>query len=463
MLNHYKHIHFIGIGGIGMSALATIFHNRGHYVSGCDVNLHQASIKSLSQIGCTINNHGDPSCFNDHIDLIVYSTDIKQNLAEIRYASERGIPMMHRGDLLALLMDEKQGIAIAGAHGKTTTSALISHIFVHANLDPTVVIGGIVHSLGSNARIGNGPYLIAEADESDRSFLQLRPFYTIITNIDLEHLDTYKDLNDIKETFCAFLNNIHPSGAVFVCIDDKNSTQLNALNTKNIVTYGLTPTADVTATDLVLLPMHSEFTVSITKNSKNKKQKILLPLAGNHNVQNALAAIAIAHYLDIPLDTIANALITFSGVDRRFSFRGTYNNALIFDDYGHHPTEITKTILVARQNAKKRLVVIFQPHRFSRTAALWDSFIDTFCQQKIDHLIITDIYAAGESPLSNISGALLANAINQTNPPFFVEYITLENLFKNPQQTIGAIIQPDDLLLLQGAGNIISLGTTLLL
>lgn len=463
MLHTYKSIHFIGIGGIGMSALAAILHNRGHIISGCDINLNQASVASLSAMGCTINSHGGSSCLNSHIDLFVYSSDIRQDLAEIRYASDHAIPLVHRACILAWLMAEKQSIAIAGSHGKTTTTALISHIFLHAGYDPTIIIGGIIHSLGSNARTGNGPHVIAEADESDRSFLQLHPQYAVITNIDREHLDTYVDLHDIQQTFVAFLETIKPGGKAFICIDDEYAAQIAALDTKKrIITYGLSQSADITATNLILAPTYSTCTVLVKTQNYQEQATITLPLAGTHNIQNTLAAIAVACHCAIPLITIASAIATFSGVDRRFSFRGTYNNALIFDDYGHHPVEITKTLIVARQNAKKRLVVIFQPHRFSRTAALWNAFIDAFCYQPIDHLIITDVYSAGEAPIIDVSGKQLAEAINKANPSFCVEYIPLSDLLNNIKPLMDSAIQSDDLLLFQGAGNIVCLGQLLL-
>lgn len=455
MYKKKAHIHFMGIGGIGMSGIATILRHQGYEISGCDIDTNQASIKALETLGCKIGqgNNG-PLCHNNAIEILVYSSAIQPENPEIRTALSRRIPIIPRALMLAELMRTKYSIAIAGAHGKTTTTSLISHILIEAKYDPTVIIGGLLKNISHNARLGEGDFLVAEADESDRSFLHLHPTIAVITNIDNEHLDTYTDLNDIKKTFALFLNNIPFYGKAIVCVDDPHIQSLLPIPHIKTVTYGLEQTkTDISAVNIELNPESSTFQIA---NQGNIIPGIHMHLAmpGKHNILNALAAIAVARDLEIPLETIQHALTTFGGVERRFTLRGTYHGALIFDDYGHHPTEIYHTLKMARLRTTGKLIVIFQPHRYTRTMNLWQEFVSVFSKSDIDALIITDIYAASEQPIADITGAQLALAIKTTSPAFSVTHACSDNQWQTVINEVNQLVSPGDLVLAQGAGSI---------
>jgi UDP-N-acetylmuramate--alanine ligase len=453
-LNKKAHIHFVGIGGIGMSGIATILHAQGYTISGCDVDLDQVSIKNLMALGCTIyHGNNTPQCHDTAIDILVYSSDITINHAEIIAAQQCGIPTIGRALMLAELMRTKYSIAIAGAHGKTTTTSLVSHILIEAGIDPTVIIGGHLKTISTNARMGQGDFLVAEADESDRSLLHLHATIAIVTNIDLEHLNTYQDIDDIKQTFKQFLNNLPFYGKAIVCIDDAHVRSLLPIPHLKTISYGLTPDADIYASDMVLYPDYSTFIVH-KKDQKIPLGSIQLNMPGRHNVLNALGATALALDLEIPLTIIAAALHNFKGIDRRFSYRGQCKGADIFDDYGHHPNEIYNTLLVARKRAKNKLTVVFQPHRYTRTHKLWDQFVETFLHSDIDHLVITDIYPASEAPIPEVTGKNLVEAIQARNPRFIINYLPCETDFQSIRSYVTQIIGQDDLLLLLGAGKI---------
>lgn len=461
MYNKKAHIHFIGIGGIGMSGIATILRYQGYTISGCDVDLEQQSITTLQKIGCHIyQGNNTPSCQSHAIDIVVYSSAIQANNPEIQAAQQRSIPTIPRALMLAELMRMKYSVAIAGSHGKTTTTSLISHILIEAHKDPTVIIGGHLKTISHNARIGQGDFLVAEADESDRSLLHLYATLAIVTNIDLEHLETYKDLDDIKNTFRQFLSNLPFYGAAILCSDDENiQSLLPILNVKTIL-YGLSPRADWYATNIELMPDYSTFDLC-HKDHENPLSSITINMPGKHNVLNALAAIALCSELELPLESIAHGLKSFNGVDRRFTYRGRYKGAEIFDDYGHHPKEIECTLATARKRAQNRLTVVFQPHRYTRTHRLWQTFIETFLQSEIDHLIITDIYAASETPIPGITGKQLAQTIKTYNPRFTVTYAPFESDFYSIAQSVDQNIAQNDLLLLLGAGKITRLSDVL--
>lgn len=463
MPQNKKHIHFIGIGGIGMSALAHILKSQGYTVSGCDKVINQPTITHLKTIGCTIyEGNGSTHCFNPDITTFVYSTDIHFSAPELIKARERNVPILHRAALLANLMNKQKGIAISGSHGKTTTSALIAHVLIETGLDPTFAIGGILKNSTTNAHLGTGDYFVAEADESDRSVLSLRPHYLVITNIDLEHMDTYQDIEDIKNTFAQCIAQLPKDGTAFLCVDDSNTRSLVASAHRTVITYGTTNDAHLQATNIILESDHSTFTVVARHDGKTETYPITMPLPGIHNVLNSLAAIAVGQAIALPLQAIAKALSTFLGVERRFSFRGTYLNASVFDDYGHHPTEIEKTLVVARQKTKGKLIVLFQLHRYSRTRALWNEFIQAFLAYPPDHLIITDIYPAGEVHQPTVSGELFAQALQARNPGFMVEYRSTKDVFSNPKQLLEPLINDNDLILLQGAGTIYTLAQLLI-
>jgi UDP-N-acetylmuramate--alanine ligase len=456
MYKKKSHIHFVGIGGIGMSGIATILKQQGYTISGCDPDIQQDTIEQLKQSGCIVH-HGNnsPACNNISIDILVYipmyATSISAVAQEIERAQQRGIPTISRACMLAELMRTKYSIAITGSHGKTTTTSLISHILIEANTDPTVVIGGKLHNLSSNVRVGNGNFLVAEADESDRSFLELLPTLAVITNIDLEHLETYKDLDDIKQAFMQFITLLPFYGKAIVCIDDENIRSLLPIQQVKTISYGINHDADFYARDIVLNADHSTFTM-YKKNSL--LGTITLPIPGKHNIYNCLAAIALTYELDISFETIAHSLKTFGGIDRRFTLRGTYKGAEVFDDYGHHPKEIENTLLVARKRAKNKLIVVFQPHRYTRTEKLWSQFLDTFAKSPIDQLIITDIHSAGEAPIVTISSKRLAEAIQSNNPLFSVHYAPFNDDFKQIKIAIDASIAENDLILFLGAGKV---------
>ena len=386
-------------------------------------------------------------------DIMVYSSAIRSHNPEIVAAQARGIPTIPRALMLAELMRTKYSIAIAGAHGKTTTTSLVSHILIEAQLDPTVIVGGHLKNIDANARLGDGDFFVAETDESDRSVQNLHPTLAVVTNIDLEHLETYKDLDDIKETFKRFLNNIPFYGKAFVCIDDANVRSIMpSLPHIKMVKYGLDDSADLFATHVNLEPDHSTFTVH-TKEGKTLGS-INSRMLGRHNVLNSLAAIAVALDIGIPFETIALALSNFKGIERRFCYKGTYQGAEIFDDYGHHPIEIYNTLLVAKKRAKKKLIVVFQPHRYTRTDKLWHDFIRILTTSEIDHLIVTDIFPASEAPILNVTSQNLVQAMHESNPPFPISYVPFEAHFTQIKQILAPLAQEDDLVLLLGAGKV---------
>lgn len=462
MYKKKAHIHFVGIGGIGMSGIATILRNQGYTISGCDLDLEQKSILDLHALGCSIyQGNNTPQCQQATIDILVYSSAIKAQDPEIIAAQKRGIPTISRALMLAELMRTKYSIAIAGSHGKTTTTSLISHILLEANFDPTVIIGGHLHAISSNARLGRGDFLVAEADESDRSFLHLQATLAIITNIDLEHLETYTDLDDIKNTFRQFLNNLPFYGRAIVCIDDENVRSLLPMPHVKIISYGIEQkSADLQAHAIDLQPDYTVFTLW-SEQEQTVLGTVRLAMPGAHNVLNALAAIALAQDLGIPFTTTARALESFKGVDRRFSYRGTYKNSEIFDDYGHHPNEIRQTLLVARRRARGKLMVVFQPHRYIRTHALWNDFITRLLAHPLDELVVTDIYAAGETPIAEITSENLVKALRMRNPTFKITYIPFEQVLPYVKQTASHFDDGDNLVLFLGAGKITKLSTAL--
>jgi len=466
MYKNYKkntHIHFVGIGGIGMSGIATILRHQGYEISGCDVDLEQASVKNLLAIGCTVHQgNNTPACHEKPIDILVYSSAVKAHAPEIIAAQEKGIPTIPRALMLAELMRTKHSIAIAGAHGKTTTTSLISHILIEANMDPTVIIGGHLQTISNNARFGGGNFLVAEADESDRSLAKLHATLGVITNIDLEHLETYTDIEDIKGVFRQFLNNIPFYGKAIVCIDDANIRSMLPIPHLKTIQYGTSTNADLYASDIVLEADHSTFTVWDNRTQECLGQ-VYLAIPGRHNVLNSLAAIAVARDVEIPFNVITEALKTFKGVDRRFTFKGTCNGAELFDDYGHHPREVTSTLAVARNRSKGRLIVVFQPHRYTRTHKLWDEFVACFKQEPIDKLILTDIYPASEAPIANITGHNLAKAIQQASSTFPVEFAPYEPDFSSLSEAVKKECQPGDLVLFLGAGKLNKLAEKLAL
>lgn len=458
----------MGIGGIGMSGIAKILTYQGFTVSGCDSDIEQKSVHDLKELGCQIYQGNDtPFCKNPEIDVLVYSTMIKSDCEEIQRAQANGIPTIQRALMLAEIMRTKYSIAITGSHGKTTTTSLISHILIEAHRDPTVIIGGHLKNISSNARWGSGDFLVAEADESDRSFLRLYPTLAVVTNIDLEHLDTYKDIDDIKQTFKQFLSNVPFYGKAIVCIDDPNIRSiLPALSHIKMIKYGLSSSdveeyhADIYAKDVLLEKDHSECTIYL-KSQAEPLGKLHLTMPGKHNLLNSLAAIAACLDVGVSFQACADALKNFKGIERRFSFKGTFRGAELFDDYGHHPTEIFNTLMVARKRANRKLVVVFQPHRYTRTEKLWNDFVNLFAYSPIDELVITDIYGANECPIDTITSARLVQEIQAKQPSCPITYVPYDDDFNGIIAHLNGSLSENDLVLLLGAGKVNKLADTL--
>lgn len=459
-----KHFHFMGISGIGVSGIAKILKQQGHIISGCDRSIDSKHIKELSALKCNISStHQSDICNDPTIDTLVFTSAISKNHPEILQAQKNEVRCLLRAEALAEIMAKQTSIAIAGSHGKTSTSSLMGHLLLYANQDPSIIVGGHINSINSNAQYGKGKYLVAEADESDRSLLKLPKKYTIITNVNLEHLETYTDFDDVKKTFTTFINSTPQNGHNVICIDSQGVQDILPTITTPYSTYGQSELADIQPINITLNTESSTFDI-YHKKSNNILGTITLPQAGLHYVINATGAIALALHLNIPFPNIQKALSTFTGVDRRFSFKGIAktNRALIFDDYGHHPIEIINALTIARKKASKKLIVVFQPHRFSRTKHLWSQFIDTFANSMIDTIIITDIYAASEQPIDAVSSKNLVEAIKQKNPKKSVFYCPIDPELEHIYNLVNKISSKDDLLLLLGAGKVNKLAEKLI-
>jgi len=453
MYNKNKHIHFVGIGGIGMSGIAELLVNLGYRVSGSD--LHGSVItERLAELGGTIY-HGHRAEHIQGADVVVTSSAISATNPEVVEARRLHIPVIQRAEMLAELMRLKKfGIAIAGSHGKTSTTSMVSWMMAQAGLDPTIVVGGKVDSLGGNAKLGQGEFLVAEADESDGSFLKLSPVLEVVTNIDLEHLDYYRDIEHIKETFLAFIDRIPFYGAAIVCLDDPNIADLLPAIGRRKITYGLTPQADLYAENITFRDGRVHFTVHRQEECLGE---IDLAPPGMHNVYNGLAAICVGLELEIPFPIISAGLRSFAGVQRRMQKKGELRGITVVDDYGHHPTEIRATLSAIKTAwPEKRLVVLFQPHRYSRTKGLFREFLTAFHQA--DYLVLTDIYAASEEPIEGVSSEALLAEIEQHGQRHVHYIASVETM---AEEVLG-MIGENDLVLTLGAGNIVRVGEELL-
>jgi len=451
-------LHYIGIGGSGMSGIAEVLLNLGYQISGSDIKPNQAT-RRLQDLGCQIN-HGHSPDYVINAQAVVVSSAIDENNPELIKAHELNIPTVPRAEMLAEIMRFRFGIAVAGTHGKTTTTSLITHILTTAELDPTYIIGGILNSNGINAQLGESDYLIAEADESDASFLHLQPMLSVITNIDQDHMATYNDdYGKLTDAFISFTSNLPFYGACVLCSDDTGVQDiLNDIH-RPLVTYGFNEGVDVRATNITQKDRKMYFDVECEK--YNQSFKVELNLIGKHNILNTLAAIGVACELGIKVNIIQDSLKCFSGVARRLDFHGSINikekSLSLFDDYGHHPSEIN-AVFEGLQNTyqQQRLVVIFQPHRFTRTRDLFDDFARAL--SKADVLILLDIYPASEKPITHISSSTLADAIRQRStldPVVAKDVHEIFNILPN-------IVQPDDVLLTLGAGDINALPALLM-
>jgi UDP-N-acetylmuramate--alanine ligase len=404
---NFQRIHLVGIGGIGMSGIAEVLLTLGYSVSGSDTKPSTIT-ERLQDLGAKIyEGHQAGNVEGAHV--LVVSSAVKSDNPEVVEAHKRKIPVIPRAEMLAELMRLKYGIAVAGAHGKTTTTSIVASVLAAAHLDPTFVIGGRVNQAGTTARLGKGDFFVVEADESDRSFLLLAPVVAVVTTIDREHLDQYTSLEDIQEAFTEFVNSVPFYGAVILCLDEPNVQAIIPGVKRPIITYGVSSQADVVISDVKLEGLGSEF--RLTYRGDDLGVFHLLHPPGIHNVRNAAAAAAVALYLNVPAELIREGLAKFAGVGRRFDIKGVVNDVTVIDDYGHHPVEIRATLEAARGCKFNRLLVVFQPHRYTRTQHLWDDFSRAF--NLADVLVLTDIYAASEPPIPGVTSEALAKAIRE--------------------------------------------------
>ncbi|MBM2826292.1 MAG: murC [Dehalococcoidia bacterium] len=448
-----KHIHFVGIGGIGMSAIARVLLEDGYRVSGCDQNLSSIT-EGLERLGITVHEGHNPSHLQG-VDTVIVTSAVKGDNPEIGAALEQGVPVVKRAEMLGRIMEDRYGIAIAGTHGKTTTSSMISVMLLRAGLDPTILVGGEIAELGSNGRLGKSPYLVVEADEYDGSFLHLKPKIAVVTNIDDDHLDYYGDKAAIVDAFYRFMALVPPDGHLVVCSDDLTLASLEGVIpsvTGNITTYALGLPAHWSVKELRLnarggtdfLLLHNGVTEGC----------ISLSIPGRHNVSNALAAVAVGHLLGLDMDTVTGALSDFQGAKRRFEIKGEVKGVTVVDDYGHHPTEVKATLAAARERyGDRRLLCLFQPHTYSRTALLMGQFATAFTVA--DEVCVTEIYAAREDNSWGVSGADLANAIRV---PKAVYTAGLEEA----ADRLAKELRPGDVLITMGAGDVYRAGEMVL-
>ena len=406
-------IHFIGIGGIGMSGIAEILCNLGYKISGSDIN-KSSNVNRLIEMGIKVHI-GQRAENIKNVSIIVISSAIPEDNVELVAGALNKIPIVRRADMLAELMRFKKSISVGGSHGKTTTTSFISSLLEGAKLDPTVVNGGIIEAYGTNARLGKSDWMIVEADESDGTFIKLPSTYVVITNIDREHIDFYKTFDNLNRAFRNFVENIPFYGVAFVCIDSPDTENLcKDIKYRKLITYGFNRKSDLMISNVKVKNYLTYFDITINKSNLSKKKfikNIAIPIPGDHNIRNACASIAVALELDIEEKTIKDVLLNFRGVERRFSFVGSVNNIKIIDDYAHHPTEIKNTLKAARLLCNGKLIVVFEPHRYSRIIDLYDEFINSFFDADI--LFVTKIYSAGEKQITDINEKIIAKSIQK--------------------------------------------------
>jgi UDP-N-acetylmuramate--alanine ligase len=460
VLGKTRHVHFVGIGGIGMSGIAELLANLGYSVSGSDTKA-SAVTERLGTLGIRVDLGHDAANLGD-AEVVVISSAVRPTNPEVVEAGRRQVPVIPRAEMLAELMRLRFSIAVAGAHGKTTTTSMIALVLERAGLDPTAVIGGRLSAFGSNARLGQGEFMVAEADESDRSFLKLFPTIAVITNIDHEHLENYGGFEDLQQAFVDFANKTPFYGGVVACLDDANLAAVLPRMTRRVTTYGLdSAAADIVATDVTLGPMSVTATVTgrvrAARGSSDSTQStasgratlgtLTLAVPGRHNLLNALAAVAVGMELGLSFDRVAAGLKDFRGAERRFDIRGEPRGILVVDDYGHHPTEIA-AVLAAARTLGRRIVVAFQPHRYSRTASLMEAFGPALAAA--DHIVLTDIYAAGEEPIAGVTLDTLAAAVRRS--------VTVPvDLVPRLDDVVPALVcaaKPGDVVITLGAGSI---------
>ena len=449
-MRRIQRVHFVGIAGAGMSGIAEVLVNQGFAVSGSDIAENRTT-RHLSGLGVTVFRNHDASQV-EGADVLVMSSAVSEDNPEVQAARELRIPVVPRAEMLAELMRFRRGIAVAGTHGKTTTTSLTTSLLAEAGMDPTFVIGGLLNAWGSNARLGTGKYLVAEADESDGSFLLLQPVVALVTNIDRDHLASYDNsFDNLKKAFLEFLHHLPFYGAAVLCLDDEHVAEMIPSVTRAVVTYGISEAADIRGSDLRQEGRMMHFNVHLP--NEPDALAVSLNLPGEHNVRNALGAIAIAWELGMDIEAVTGSLAEFKGIGRRFAEVGRFDisgrEVMVIEDYGHHPSELSATIKAARNGwPERRIVTVFQPHRFSRTSDLFDEFSQVLADS--DALVLTDIYPAGERPIDGIDSGALCQSVRargRVNPVLISDVSDL-------QQELPLMLEDGDLVLLLGAGNI---------
>ena len=457
MFAKIQRVHFVGIGGIGMSGIAEVLLNLGYKVSGSDLKASAITHRLADMGAITFEGHRAENLAG--AEVVVTSSAIARDNPEVAAAHLSHIPVIPRAEMLAELMRLKYGIAVAGMHGKTTTTSMLAAVLAAGALDPTVVIGGRVDAMGSNARVGKSEYFVAEADESDRSFLKLWPILAVVTNIDREHMDCYRDLDDVERTFVEFLDHVPFYGMVVACNDNDDLRRLLPAVRRRTVTYGTREGSDFLITDMRSgAAVEGRLATSVFRVHYQGKDlgEFHLHVPGEHNVRNATAAIAVGFGLDIPVEKIREGLENFNGVDRRFQLKGRANGVTVIDDYGHHPTEIRATLAAARECGFGKIHVIFQPHRYTRTQLLLDDFASAF--HDADSVTVLDIYAASETPIPGVNSQLLAERISHDG----VSQAVYAGSFAEAAEMAGTSAKSGDLVLTLGAGNVVQLGPLVL-
>ncbi len=463
MYKRFERVHFVGIGGVGMSGIAEVLRNLGYEVDGSDLK-ESETVRRLREIGINISiGHKAENIKNT--DVVVTSSAVSRDNPEVKIAKKMSIPVIPRAEMLAELARMKYGILVAGAHGKTTTTSLVASVLGEGKFDPTVVIGGKLKGIGSNAKLGQGEFLVAEADESDGSFLKLSPAIAVVTNIDKEHMDFFKDIEAIKDAFLSFINKVPFYGLSILCGDNEYIREILPKVRRRFVTYGLGEDLDLTAKNVKTEGLKSVFEAVLNNKSLGLFE---VPLIGDHNVSNCLAAIAVANEIKMDMEGIRGALRNFSGVQRRFEYKGTVSDIKVIDDYGHHPSEITATLKAVKESILQktengqcsthhgRLVVLFQPHRYTRTRDLLSEFIDSFADA--DKIILMDIYPAGEKPLPGVNSELLFRGIKETGKE--IEYVQDRN---GVMDCLLSELKENDTLLTLGAGDVWKIGEEFLM
>jgi UDP-N-acetylmuramate--alanine ligase len=453
MFRRIQHVHFVGIGGIGMSGIAEVLANMGFRVSGSDLRRSEVTAR-LESLGVKVfEGHAAEHVGDSHV--VVRSTAVRDDNPEVAEARRRSIPVIPRAEMLGELMRLKpHTVAVAGSHGKTTTTSMIATVLAKANLDPTVVVGGVVGAIGSNARLGKSDLMVTEADESDRSFLMLTPTYGVVTNIDREHMDHYADMTDVRKCFADFLNKVPFYGAAILCLDDPHVQAVIPEIVRRRLTYGLSAQADIAAREV---RYDKQFgSIFQVRRMGEPIGEVSLHVPGLHNIYNALAAIAVGLELEVGFETIATALSEFTGVHRRFQLKGEQDGVLVVDDYGHHPTEIRATLVAAKLgSAGRRIVVLFQPHRYTRTQDLMDEFARSF--NNADVLMVSDVYAASEEPIPGVSGEALVEAVKRYGHKD-ARYV---GSIEEATSALLEEVRPNDMVVTLGAGNVYRVGERL--